>query len=254
MNIRDQGPYSARNVANGAQIESVRQVFGALASGTPLSDIQRQITDGILLRQKTRGSRSRTWDSLWQRYFSHGVEWVREDLIAAYKKGPLSKEFLSLLYLHYAFRDSLTFDFVTQYIWARWSEKKLTVMTNDLVGFLDEAAKEQAQINGYSEATRIKLAHSILAALRDFGLLQGKRKKLIVRPDLPPDTADHVLRLLTTEGKQGLEILQDKIWRLFLCDQKEVAGKLQALAQQNRIEFERVGNTIILQTPSHWVQ
>jgi hypothetical protein len=38
-------------------------------------------------------------------------------LVEAYRYGPHSQEFISLLYLHYALSDHFTFDFITEDLW-----------------------------------------------------------------------------------------------------------------------------------------
>ena len=157
-----------------------------------------------------------------------------------------------MLYLHYALRDRLSFDFVTKVLWERWLNKQLVVITEDVKSVLDRASDSQPQIERWSQITRDRLCQSIIAALRDFGLLTGIQKKCIQHPMLPLSTAEHMLRILIAEGVRGMDIIRNESWRLFLYQEHEVSDILGKLAQQRSIRFERVGNTVVLETPSEW--
>lgn len=242
--IRDTGPYSTRNLAKGASTTDAAQVFAALRNGLTVEQIRDGAREGKLLSQRGRSSRDRIWASLHHRYLTHRIPWVIGALVDALGKGEQSLEFISLLYLHYALRDRLTFDFVTKVLWNRGYTNRPVVQRTDLVDLLDEAAAEQPQIARWTEKSRLKVANSILTALRDFGVLEGTRNKVLVRPALPLDTAEHLLRVLIAEGLRGRQVLEDPTWRLFMLGPQDVAATLAKLAQEGRIRFEKVGRTV----------
>ena len=208
--LRDIGGYSARNNSNGAMIKEAISVVASLHEGKSLSEIRLCAFDGDLFPQRARSSRSRIWNSLHQRYLAHNIPWVIEALQQAYKFGPQSAELLSMLYLHYALRDRLVFDFVTEVLWTRWQEKQLAVTSAELKNLLDQAVITQPQITCWSQTTRDHLCRSIIAALRDFAVFYGSRKKKLQRPVLPLFTAEHLLRILIAEGVRGMDIIRDQ--------------------------------------------
>jgi len=249
--FRDTGPYSARNSSKGALIPEAGRVIEGLRSGLSLDELRAMALEGDLFPQRARATRKRIWVLLHYRYLSQ-PDWVLSALQSAYDEGAHSQEFVSLLYLHYALRDRLTHDFVTQILWDRWANQQLSVSREDLLFLLDQTSEAQPQIQRWTESTRIKLAGSILTALRDFGVLKGRQKKTLVQPTLPLSTAEHFLRILTAEGLRGSEVLRDSSWRLFFCEENDVAHMLSQLAQERRIHFERVGSTVVLDTPPEW--
>jgi hypothetical protein len=186
------------------------------------------------------------------RLFTHRIDWIIESLKQAKEKGSRSPEFVSLVYLNYALRDHLTYDIITGLIWNRWRNNQLEIDREDILSLLDEASEVQPQIHRWAESSRLKLASNILTALRDFGILEGAHRKRIVRPILPLFTAKQLLRILTSEGLRGGEVLEHFTWRLFLCSEEDVADILARLSQAGRINFERVGNTVVLKTPNSW--
>lgn len=247
--IRDTGPYTSRTTSTGAVVTEAGLLVSALASGLSLEDVRRECLDGTLLRQKTRASRFRVWQVLHYRLFAPGCAWTLEDMKSAVTEhGPHSPEFVSLVYVHYALRDHLTFDFVTRVLAPTWAEARV-ITREDLLCFLDQ---NHDGARRWSEASRRKLSSNILSALRDFGLLKGVQTKRIVRPLLPLSTAEHLLRILVSEGIAGSDVLRDPTWRLFLLSPDDVAHVLTQLAQTRPIGFERVGGTVVLTVPDAW--
>lgn len=250
--VRDNGLYSARNSSKGALIDEAGRVFSALAGGQTVETVRDQVLRGILLTQRSRKNRERIWTLIQQRYLIPTMPWLTSTLADATASGSHSREFVSQLYLLYALRDRLTFDFVTNVLSVKGHQARPVVSRNDVLDLLNQAADRQPQIERWTESTRIKLAGSILTALRDFGVLEGQQKKVLVRPALPLSTAEVLLRVLTVEGCRGRQAIQDATWRLFLVTEQEVASTLAKLAQQGRIRFEKTGTTVVLETPQEW--
>jgi hypothetical protein len=86
-----------------------------------------------------------------------------------------------------------------------------------------------------------------LAALRDFGVLNGIYSKQIQRPIVSAETVFHLLCVLLTEGHHGREVIEAPDWRLFLWTEDDVGKALADLAQRRWIRFERGGRTVILE-------
>ncbi len=250
--IRDTGPYSARNSSKGALLEESARVFGVLACGEPLEGVREQTLRGTLLSQRSTQNRKRIWTSLHYRYLVSEMPWLIRVLAEKSRQGAHSPEFTSVLYLLYALRDRLTFDFVSNVLFPKRNSNHPVVSRNDVLDLLQSAASYQSQIDRWSEATRIKLAGSVLTALRDFGLLDGKQKKTLIKPALPSSTAAALLRILVAEGCRGRQVLEDRAWRLFLLTEADVAQSLAKLAQEGTIHFEKAGSTVVLETPAAW--
>lgn len=250
--IRDAGPYSTRNTAKGALVTEAGQVVAALARGMSIDQVRDAVLSGTLLAQRSVNSRKGIWDRIHYRYLTHRIDWVIASLIDALEHGAHSAEFISLLYLHYALRDRLTHDFVTEVLWHKDCQNRPLVTRNAVLDFLDHQAPEHPEIERWTETSRVKLAGNMLTALRDFGVLEGIQKKFLVRPGLPLSTAKHLLRILVAEGNRGREVLENATWRLFMLTEQQVAAALANLAREGDIHFEKVGTSVVLQTPNHW--
>ena len=248
--IRESDAYRGRNTSMGALIDEADRVFGALADGAPREEVKARCYDGELLRQRTEKGRRRIWASIQHRYFAHEITWAINDLIEAKRQD--RKAFIDLLYLHYCLRDKLAFDVVVKLIWEKGGVERGSIAPSNVRHLMDDASAEQPHIARWSESTRVKLANSVLTALRDFGALEGKNRKQVVRRSLSNFAAEHLVRLLVSEGQRGRSVITDPTWYLFLMSERDVSVKLASLASEQRLRFEKTGSTVVLETPVDW--
>lgn len=249
---RDTGAASTRNTSKGSLVAETHAVFRAIALGGALDEVKSACLTGQLLRQPARETRHRIWDALHWRYFVWAPSpWVLADLAEAAKGDTTDRRFVGLAYLHYARRDRLTFDFVTDQLWSRWAGKTLEVRRDDVLDFISEYESRDVAVRRWRESTRKKLAGNVLSALRDFRLLTGVQRKLLQRPVVDPEVALHLCRLLYDEGLRGRALLLAQDWRLFLWEPHDTSLALAQLAQRGDIHFERSGRTVVLEVPEH---
>jgi hypothetical protein len=247
---RDVGPLSARNSSKGALVAEAHAVFRALSSGASLAEVRAACLSGRILRQRTRETRRRIWNALHHRYFAwNPPRWVLADLTDAAQAEVTDPRFLGLAYVHYARRDRLTFEFVTQQLCALWKARALDVRREDVLDFLADCGNREVHVKGWRETTRKKLAGNVLTALRDFGLLEGVQRKKIRRPVVPPEVVLHLCRLLYGEGLRGRAAVEAPDWRLFLWEPQDVNLALGGLAQRGHLRFEKSGRTVVLEVP-----
>jgi len=250
VQYRDESQYKARNLI-GSLLRESEKLFSSLDKGHSIDELRNDVIYGNLFTQKALLSRKRFWNMLVVRYLK-SPEWVIDDLLTAYRRGPHSEEFLSLLYLHYALSDHFTFDFIAKHLWKKWKSRDFIVSKDDLMKVIDDSAHDHPQMKKCSYATKEKLSSIILTSLRDFKILSGKQKKHLIKPVLPLFTVEHILHILILEGAKGNEVLTDPIWHLFFCSTDEIAHYFHQLELNRIIRFERVGNTVVLQTPAEW--
>jgi hypothetical protein len=246
---RDLGPYSTRNTSKGSLLAEAHLVFRAIASGKSVDEVRSACLGGSLLRQPARETRRHIWDSLNWRFFAWGPpSWVISDLAAAAARSELtSPRFVGLVYVHFARRDRLSFDFVRDKLWPLWKAGTRDVRRDDVVDFLAEIPIGQRA--RWRETTRVKLAGNVLSALRDFDLLTGVRRKLLHRPVVAHEVTLHLCRLLDAEGLRGRALLEAQDWRLMLWDIQDTSQALAQLAQRGDLRFERSGRTVVLDVP-----
>jgi len=231
---RDVGPLSARSTSKGALLAEAHAVFRALGSGASLAAVQAACLSGRILRQRARETRRQIWNALHHRYFAwNPPRWVLADLADAARGEATDARFVGLAYIHYARRDRLTFEFVTEKLSALWMARTVEVRRDDVLDFIAGCEGREARVKRWRETTRKKLAGNVLSALRDFGLLDGVQRKKIRRPTVRPEVALHLWRLLHGEGLRGRALVEARDWRLFLWEVADVQFALAGLKLPN---------------------
>lgn len=247
---RDLGAPSARTSSKGALIAETHAVFRAFRQGMSVTALKEACLRGSVLRHSARHTRARIWDAINWRFFSwEPPAWILKDLReAALETARPSQRFTGLVYLHYARRDRLTFDFVTDRIFQDWRRGVRGVRREEVWRFAIERYGGEI-VGRFRESTQKKIAGNVLSALRDFGVLSGVQRKMIEQPRLDLAVALHLCRLLYEEGLRGRELTEAADWRLFLLPPHEVTKVLAALAGSGAIRFEQAGRTVILELP-----
>ena len=248
VHLRDRGSFSSRNSSKGALLNESFLLFKAVReNGSSTGGLRESALRGQAFPRASFENRQRIWDNIHYRYFAPGCPWVSNGLAAATVFGVGSPDFISLAYLYFSLRDHLTFSIVTGMFWKRWLDRSLSISSSDVLEFLDDESKNNPAIKKWSPSTRVKLASSILAALRDFGVLRGVYSKQIQRPSVSSETVFHLLCILLAEGRHGRSVIEAPDWRLFLWSEDDAAKALADLAQRRWIRFERGGRTVILE-------
>jgi hypothetical protein len=246
--VRDTGEFSSRNTTKGALLKEAFHLFKDMqVHGVSPAELREKALHGQMFPRASYENRQRIWDSVKHRYFAPGHACAPPSLAAATVGGADSPDFVSLAYLYFALRDRLTFELVTQLLWQRWCARSLAVSSADVLEFLEGRAEQHPATKKWRPSTRTRLVRSILAALRDFGVLQGTRTKQIQRPVVSPQTVFHLLCVLLAEGHHGRSVIEAPDWRLFLWSEDDTAKALADLAQRRWIRFERGGRTVILE-------
>jgi len=246
--LRDIGDFSSRNTSKGALLKEAFDVFKVMReSALAHAELRDAALRGQMFPRASYENRQRIWDSLHYRYFAPGVASIPGSLGIATTLGAASPEFVSLAYLYFALRDRLTFELVTGMFWERWRTRSLAVSVTDVLEFLERESTQHPAVSKWKPSTRTKLAQSILAALRDFGVLRGVYAKQVQRPVIAAETVFHLLCILLAEGHHGRAVVEAPDWRLFLWSEDDTAKALADLAQRRWIRFERGGRTVILE-------
>ena len=245
--IRQHDHYSLRNTIRAGCIEEFCCFFNELGNGVGVADLRRKLADGQILSHFAHSTRLALWKIFRTRYLNIDDPWVQSELVRASQHGPDAPEFVSLLYLYFLLRDRLAFEFVVEDIWRKWSDHDLSIGTGDASAYLARLSRKTDVLSRITAASKGKLTRNTISTLQDFGLMSGKKHRVLTRPPVVLRTAFHLLRLLVDEGLSGKQILQSPDWRIFLWNPQDVSKALSRLAQDKQIRYEKSGNVVILE-------
>jgi hypothetical protein len=87
-----------------------------------------------------------------------------------------------------------------------------------------------------------KVARGVLAALRDFGVLEGASKKRIAPVYLPIESFACIAFALHQEGVSGPQLVQHRDWQLFLLSPPIVEQMFLEADRSGLLRFQAAGN------------
>ncbi len=153
------------------------------------------------------------------------------------------------LYYFYAARaEALLGDFVRQTLYTYYLDGLITVRVEDVLRFLDEAEKDGRIPEPWSQSVRLRIAQHLLAALRDFGVLEGRARKRIAAPYLPVLSFAHIAFLLAQE-RGGAAVFQHPDWRLFLLRPQAVERLFLEADRDGLLRYSAAGSIVRIDFP-----
>jgi hypothetical protein len=99
-------------------------------------------------------------------------------------------------------------------------------------------------VTSWSEATRRRVVHGLLSALRDFGVLEGSANKHIPPPRITFSGFVYVLGRLRQTATSSHEIVAHPCWRWWLLDGRQVRGYLLEADRERILSFADAGSTL----------
>lgn len=237
------GNYSS-NLGNKASLlNETKQVFSQYASSESVDYVRDLVLEDNLLLKSTLSNRKRVWETIFTRYFSgRDEESIRRLARVVNSSLPEQARHLILFY-ELAKATPLVYDITVDALYKMYQEGRSAVTKGDILAWLEEA--EQAghdEIEGWSPQTRGKVASNYLTIVRDFGLLEGKRRKVFAPLYVPLPTFLYVLYRLKDEGQSTTSILQSPDFRLFLMDERDIALLLEEATRAGYVTYQSAGD------------
>ena len=106
----------------------------------------------------------------------------------------------------------------------------------------------------WSPTVATKVARGLLAALRDFGILEGKSNKRLSTARLPVPAFAYIAFCLNRLGVLGRDLLFHSDWRLFLLQVPDVEHYFLESHQHELIEYHAAGSTVSISFPFDTVE
>jgi len=103
--------------------------------------------------------------------------------------------------------------------------------------------------NDWSEVVTLKVTRAVLAALRDFGVLEGRVRKQAVTPQLPLASFAYITFCLVKSGAVIRNILFHSDWCLFSLRPGDVERFLLEAHQHRLLEYHVAGSILSLNFP-----
>jgi hypothetical protein len=145
--------------------------------------------------------------------------------------------------------EPVLYQFVDQYLFDKSKANNTYLTIDEAVGWVSSRLLQNGK--KWTPTVQRKTARGMLAALRDFGILEGTIKKKIVYQHLPIESFCVIAFLIVQESGESKSILNHDDWRIFFINAAIVERMLLEAHQQGWLHFEVAGRISRLEFPTH---
>lgn len=257
--MSDHGPLTASIARQPVYTSRIQKAAGALPEVKTLlsywepeqsvdANLQRFERENIL----GKASRTRMSDLLHrtfkQRYLADPE--VLPALVVFVHAGTSSQVLNPILYFLAAQSDPLLRDAVIEVLAGRIAMQDGEITVQQMETWLNRQVCDGLTKGPWSETTTTRVARSLLAALRDFGLLEGKLTKRVVPIYLPTVAFAFIAFLLQRQQRSGDRLLHHPAWRLFFLPSEAVERFFLESHQEGLLEYHAAGPVIRISFPA----
>ena len=149
-----------------------------------------------------------------------------------------------ILYYHAALSDDLLYDFVVDFLFQKRVERGYQVTIGETEEFLTALGRAGRLEHAWTPTIRTKVARGLLAACRDFHLLEGRIRKNLAPVSMPMDVFVYVAYHLKAKVGSAAKIVEHSDWRLFLVDPSAVEQMFLRAHQDKWLMYHVAGGVI----------
>jgi len=232
--------YTSRLQKGGALLEDMRLLVRNWAEEASWDEQRQQIILENTLGKKTKIRSNHIYGYTFSQRFLKGNPPEAWKIVRPLEEREVPVEILRPVYYWITARsEPLLYDFVLDEILERSKSPDLSIRVNETKNWVMKKLSDQSQ--SWSQAVTIRVARGLLAALRDFGILEGASKKRIAPVYLPVESFAYLAFLIHKLGSSGERLIKHPDWKLFLMG-PPIVERLFLDAHQNRfLHYEAAG-------------
>jgi len=241
--------YNARLVKGGALLEDMRILVRNWQDGNGKSRMDVMVA-ADLLGKHTRARALDTYQSVFIPRFVNGHPPDAWKITRELEEKNMPIEILRPVYYWITARkEHLLYDFVCQELADRSKSQGHGITTDDAIAWLKSQIARCGK--AWSEMVTKKVAQGMLAALRDFGILEGAVRKRIAPVYIPVESFAYIAFALDQEGATGARLMGHPDWSLFLLAPPAVEHMFLDADRNGLLHFQAAGKIVRIEFPAH---
>lgn len=235
--------YNTRIQKGGALLEEMR-VLVRFWRSAPVKDMIDSVVRENILNKTTR---ARAADILRRTFVPRFVEgpianaWTLLRPLEEF--GASTQVVRPIYYWLTAKSEPMIADFVSQVVWPRATHGRVTIHQLDVLNWLNNVGCR------WSPTVSTKVARGLLAALRDFGVLEGRALKSIASVRLPINSFAYISFCLHRLGVAARKLVDHTDWQLFLLRPSDVEHYFLEAHQRRLLQYHAAGSIVSLAFP-----
>jgi hypothetical protein len=226
---------------HGAYIWETKRVFETYIKTEDYSGVKEAVLEDNLLRKSSDNYRESILSEIARRYNLNKEGYTETPLIRVFKRpvGESVREWI----LYYEFsQEPLVTLLTAEFLYPNFHSGVLTLKKGDVVEFIEDIESDYSSVSSWSENTQVRVAEHYLAAMKNFGLLEGDAEKEF-KYVYPPD--ELILYVLYSLFEQDVttadEVVEHPDWKLLLLTPEDVRERLQGVSPSH-IQYEKRGS------------
>ena len=235
--------YNTRIQKGGALIDDMRKLVRAWQV-IPAEQQTQALVRANLLNKKTR---ARSADILRRTYIPRFVEgpipsaWK---LVRPLEDVEVSPQLVKPIYYWISAKaEPMIYDFVREFLFPRLATARAGIDQSEVLNWLYGKGCQ------WSPTVSIKVTRGLLAALRDFGVLEGRATKRLASMRLPIGSFAYLAFCLHKLGFLGRDLVFHPDWQLFLLHTPDVEHNLLEAHQRRILDYQAAGSIVRLSFP-----
>ena len=226
---------------HGAYIWETKRILETYIESQSYDAVEEAVLEENLLRKSSESYRKNILREISQRYDLNNEEYTETPLVRVFTL-PLP-ESLQEWVLYYEFsQEPIVTLLTTDFLYPEFHAGALTVDTDDVIEYLDQSEEEFSVIDSWSENTRQRVAQHYLAAMKNFGILEGSKRKEFKYVYPPDELIVYVLySLFEQDVTTADEVVEQPDWKLLLLTPEEVRDRLQDISPTH-VTYEKRGS------------
>jgi len=241
--IQESHGYNTRIQKGGALIDEMRQLV-RFWRDAPSEDLREAAIRSNVLNKATR---ARSADILRRTYVPRFVEGPIPNawkLVRPLEDVEASPQLVKPIYYWISAKaEPMIADFSREFLLPRLSTARAGVEQFEVLDWLN------AKGSRWSPTVSTKVASGLLAALRDFGILEGHTSKRLASLRLPIGSFAYLAFCLHKLGALGRGLVFHHDWQLFLLHTPDVEHNFLEAHQRRLVEYHAAGSTVNLSFP-----
>ena len=242
--------YTSNLQKAGAAVEDVKILLKNWKNDIPQSEVIKEIIFKNILGKK---SRKRTTDVIRYIFLPRYINGYPEGHWIFLKKlieANVSRDILKpILYFYCALNEPLTKDFIDKVLLPKYKKGILEVDSQDVFNFVKHGIDDKSIPVQWSESVCKRVASGLFAALKEYDILEGGRRRKISPKFIPLPVFVYIAFFIFKEDNVGKKIINHNYWNLFLLNQVEITHLFMEAHQQKYLHYEEVGDIFRIDFP-----
>lgn len=222
-------------------IWETKRIIEEYEDARSFDELKKRVVEDNILNKGSEEYRKRLLNEVALRY-SLNRDGYEETPLARVLTSDLSDSLKDWV-LYYEYSQDNTVRVLTQrYLYPKYQEGALTVTKTDVQGFIEGLEGEFPEVGEWTEDTKENVAQHYLAALKNFGILEGSQEKEFKYIHPPDKLIAYVLySLFERDVTTPDAIVGDDDWKLLFLDESDARDRIIGISPEF-VRYEQKGS------------